>query len=93
MKIELEITDPEGVHNRGGRLETGARISLDQHDGRAKAWLRFGQAKVVAAAKAEPADEAVAAEAPVAETPAPDAAPQEEKPKPKRQRGGKKRGE
>jgi hypothetical protein len=91
MNIELEITDPRGVHNRGGRLEPGARICLDQHDGRAKAWLRFGQARVAGAEKAP----GPAAAAPEAETPeAPVAAEPEEQPKsPRRKRGGKKRGE
>lgn len=105
MNIELEITDPKGVNNRGARLEQGARITLGQHDGRAKAWLRFGQARVVAPAQEAPgADEAAEVTAPEAppvatsvETPveapvAPE--PKEEKPKAKaRKRGGKKRGE
>lgn len=103
MNIELEITDPKGVNNRGARLETGARITLGQHDGRAKAWLRFGQARLVGAEKApEPAAPAqeTAAAAPVAEAPVasvaaePDAAPKpEDQPKPRRRRSGKKRGE
>lgn len=97
MNIELEITDPKGVNNRGARLEQGARITLGQHDGRAKAWLRFGQARVVADAAAEVTAPEASPVAPIVETPveapvAPE--PNEEKPKAKaRKRGGKKRGE
>jgi len=100
MNIELEITDPKGVNNRGARLEQGARITLGQHDGRAKAWLRFGQARVVGAEKTpepqKPAPEAppvaTSVETPVEAPVAPE--PKEEKPKAKaRKRGGKKRGE
>lgn len=47
MIVELEITDPRGVNSRGAKLEKGERIKLDQHDGRARAWLRFGQARLI----------------------------------------------